>query len=86
MHEMHLMKNIIQKLEQVSRAHQAEKVVSLKVWLGALSHLTPEHFLEHFEYESKNTHVEGALVSFEISNDVEHPDSMEVKILEVEIL
>ena len=55
MHEHSLMKNLMEKIEQIASEQSAERVVGVKVWLGALSHMSPGHFAEHFEDASAGT-------------------------------
>ena len=49
MHEFSLMADLLRKIEQLAKDADADKVTAVKVKLGALSHITPDHFREHFE-------------------------------------
>jgi hydrogenase nickel incorporation protein HypA/HybF len=62
MHERALLKDVVRKLDEVSRAAGGARVVGVRVRLGALSHFTPEHFREHFEDATRGTRAEGAVV------------------------
>ena len=48
MHEQSLMADLMRKILSVSLANGGCKVAGLKVKLGALAHISPEHFMEHF--------------------------------------
>jgi hydrogenase nickel incorporation protein HypA/HybF len=61
-HERALLNDVVRKLDEVSRAAGGARVVGVRVRLGALSHFTPEHFVEHFEDATRGTRAEGAAV------------------------
>ena len=69
MHERVLMDDLVRKIESQARAEGATRVTGIKVRLGALSHFTPGHFLEHFEDASRGTLAEGAGVEAELRTD-----------------
>jgi hydrogenase nickel incorporation protein HypA/HybF len=72
MHEFHLMADLMKKIEKVAADNQAEKVTRVGVWLGALSHITPEHFREHFVDGARGTIAEGAELEVESSENIDH--------------
>ena len=49
MHERALMVDLMRKIEVEALAAGGGRVTRVRVRLGALSHLTAEHFREHFE-------------------------------------
>jgi len=61
-HERALMKDLVAKVIAVARAEDAKSVTRIRVRLGALSHFTPEHFVEHWTDASHGTIAEGAEV------------------------
>jgi len=85
MHEKHLLAELVEKAEQVCREQGALRVTRMHVFLGALSHLTPEHFREHFEQESRGTPVEGADVTFTLGEDVNDSRAQDVVLLDLEV-
>lgn len=62
MHERSLMQDVMRRIEDVAVAEGAARVTRVDVRLGALSHLTPEHFREHFDDAARGTIAEGAAV------------------------
>lgn len=60
MHERALMDDLVRKVLAVAEAEGAESVARIRVRLGALSHFTPEHFVEHWVDASRGTMAEGA--------------------------
>lgn len=65
MHEKALFEDLMRKIDAVAREQAAPVVTTVVVRLGPFSHLTPDHFIEHFEWESRGTVAEGAEVRFE---------------------
>lgn len=62
MHERALMDDLVRKVLAVAEAEGASSVSRIRVRLGALSHFTPEHFVEHWVDTSRGTLAEGAAV------------------------
>ena len=62
MHERALMDDLVRKVLAVAEAEDAESVTRIRVRLGALSHFTPEHFVEHWVDASRGTIAERAEV------------------------
>ena len=85
MHEQALMDGLMRQIEQVAAAEGASSVTAVRVWCGALSHFTPEHFREHFERASAGTVAEGADVAVELSDEITHPDAAGVRLETVEV-
>ncbi len=69
MHETGLVRDLIGRIEAAAEANGAQRVVSVTVWIGALSHLSAEHFREHFGIESRGTLAEGAALKLTESTD-----------------
>jgi len=73
MHEHALMNDLMTKIIAVSDAEGGAPVTGVSVWLGALSHFTPEHFREHFVEAARGTCAEGAAVQTELDDDITNP-------------
>ncbi len=84
MHEASIMKDLMDKVVSVAAKEGVARVTSVTVWLGALSHMSPEHFGEHFKESSKGSLAEGALVVVEQSDDIHHPDAQTVMLRSIE--
>ncbi|WP_019623828.1 hydrogenase maturation nickel metallochaperone HypA [Thioalkalivibrio thiocyanoxidans] len=85
MHEFSLMADLMRKIEQVATDHNAERVTRVRVWLGALSHITPEHFREHFEDGTRGTLAEGAELEVETSDDETHPEAQQILLRSLDV-
>jgi len=51
----------------------------------ALSHLSAEHFREHFAIEAQGTMTAGAALSIEVSSDPDHPHAQHVRLESVDV-
>lgn len=80
------MTDLMQKIAALARCEGAERVVRVAVSLGALSHMSPEHFREHFEHAAAGTPAEGATVDVLLSTDLDddHANSILLRSIDVE--
>jgi hydrogenase nickel incorporation protein HypA/HybF len=85
MHEASLMASLMRQIESVASAEEATHVVSVRVWLGALSHMSEQHFAEHFSLASAGTIVEGARLGITLSTDLRHADAELIRLESVEV-
>ena len=85
MHEQSLIRALVRQLEEVAAAEGARRITGVRVWCGALSHFTPEHFREHFERAAAGTAAEGAAVEVELSDDVTDADAAGIRLESVEV-
>jgi hydrogenase nickel incorporation protein HypA/HybF len=72
------MKGLIRKLEEIRKSNGGGRIARVRVWLGALSHFSAEHFREHFEADSRGGAAEGAALEITVSDDPQHPRALEV--------
>ncbi len=85
MHEFSLMADLLRKIEQMARDANAGSVVGVKVKLGALSHITPDHFREHFDAAIVGTVAEGARLDVRQSDDQDDPNAQDILLESVDI-
>lgn len=85
MHEFSLMADLLHKIEELAKDTNSEKVTGVKVQLGALSHITPDHFREHFEIAIVGTVAEGATLDVELSDDEHDPNALSIVLASVDI-
>jgi hydrogenase nickel incorporation protein HypA/HybF len=85
MHEASLMRNLMRKIDSLAAAEGASRVTTVRVWLGALSHMSAAHFQEHFEQASKATVAEGASLEIEESTDIADPGAQDLMLRSIEV-
>jgi hydrogenase nickel incorporation protein HypA/HybF len=85
MHEASLMNALMRRIEQVAAGEGATRVTAVRVRLGALSHMSPEHFREHWEVSSRDSIAREAELAIEVSADLEDPGAQDVTLLSVDV-
>ena len=86
MHEASLIADLLHQIMAIMWQQGTGRVVGVTVKLGALSHISPAHFREHFVHGARGTIAEGARLTFEIGHDPGDPRAQDVVLdcLEVE--
>lgn len=85
MHEASLIANLLHRIEEVATTEHARRVTGVSVWLGALSHMSSEHFGEHFERVAAGTIAEGARLDVTLSDDAGHANAQDIMLESVEV-
>lgn len=85
MHERALMDDLVRKVLAVADAENGSGVSRIRVRLGALSHFTPEHFVEHWVDASRGTLAEGAEVDAALDESLDGEAAQGVVLESVEI-
>lgn len=85
MHEMSLLADLLDKIDRLARQNGARRVVIVRVWLGALSHISAGHFREHFEAGTRGTLAEGASLEVETSEDAEDPHAQDILLKSIDV-
>jgi hydrogenase nickel incorporation protein HypA/HybF len=78
MHEVSLIADLMRKIEALAHEHRAIRVAGVKVKLGALAHISSDHFREHFVRAARGTIAEGARLDIEVSTDQDDPHAQEI--------
>jgi hydrogenase nickel incorporation protein HypA/HybF len=86
MHESSLLKGLMRQISDIARQNESEKVITVKVKLGALSNISLDHFREHFVLASKGTCAEGAELEIEQLSDISDPHAQDILLDSVEIV
>jgi len=85
MHELSLMADFMKKLETIASEHQGERIVGVRVKLGALSHISADHFREHFDEAAVGTAWQGVQMEIESSGDPHEPYAQDVVLVSVDV-
>jgi hydrogenase nickel incorporation protein HypA/HybF len=85
MHEHGLMKTLMRRILSMAANEDARRVTGVSVRLGALSHMSPGHFGEHYEQAAAGTIAEGAALDIAVSDDITDPYATEVVLTAVEV-
>jgi hydrogenase nickel incorporation protein HypA/HybF len=85
MHETALVRDVVHRITDLARSTGARRVTGAKVWLGALSHLSAEHFSEHFAIEARDTLAAEAILEIEVSDDFQDPHAQHIRLESVDL-
>jgi hydrogenase nickel incorporation protein HypA/HybF len=85
MHEHGLINDLMRRIARVAEAEKAERVVGISVWLGALSHMSPDHFREHFNRASAGSLADGARLDITTSDDIHDSAAADVLLKGIEV-
>jgi hydrogenase nickel incorporation protein HypA/HybF len=85
MHEYSLMADLLRKILRIADENKAERVTSVKVKLGALSHITKEHFTEHFEEAIRGTVAQGAVLCVEQMTSQTDPNAQDILLESIDV-
>ena len=85
MHEVSLINDLMRRIEAIARAQNAERIACVSVWIGALSHMSADHFAEHFTRAAAGGLAEGAELNLTLSDDLTHADAQNLVLESVEI-
>jgi len=85
MHEHALIADLIRKIETIARENHAQRIVKVKLRLGALSHMSPEHMREHFAAAAEGTLAQGAVLESDVSTDIDDPRARDIVLDSVDV-
>ena len=84
MHEASIMNDLMGKITDIAKQEGVSRITCVDVWLGALSHMSADHFREHFEESSKGSLAEGARLVVECSDDIRDPNAQSIMLRSIE--
>ena len=85
MHEMSLINNLLAKIEQIAKENHSNKVSKVCVTLGALAHISEDHFREHFVEGTTGTLAEGAELVVTMNEDIHDPNAQEILLTSIDV-
>lgn len=86
MHELSLLKDLLGKVATLAARNSAERVIGVKVKLGALAHISADHFREHFVRAAVGTPVEGVKLEIEELTDPTDPHAQDLILDSIEVV
>jgi hydrogenase nickel incorporation protein HypA/HybF len=70
MHEHSLLRALMHQLEATAQAHGAARVKVVRLKLGPLAHIEPDHLREHFNAAAKGTLAEDARLEIAVTDEL----------------
>jgi len=68
MHEMSLLRGLMAQIDTLARQNDATRVRVVRLKLGPLAHIEPDHLREHFAAAARGTVAEAALLEIETTD------------------
>ena len=84
-HEFSLINDLLRKIKVVADEQGSKKIVSVRLKLGALAHISADHLREHFEEAARGTMAERAQLEITVSTDETEPHAQDILLESVEI-
>lgn len=85
MHEKSVMDDLMRKILELAEREEAKKVTKITVKLGALSHMSKEHFKEHFDIAALGSIAQDAAIEAEVSDDINDPHAQTVLLKSIDV-
>ena len=85
MHEFSLMRDLLAKVDGVLRQSGGTNVKRVRVRLGALAHISPAHFREHFVQGTRGTRAEGCKLDIEVGTATDDPQAQDIVLKSVDV-
>ncbi|MGA7392080.1 MAG: hydrogenase maturation nickel metallochaperone HypA [Terrimicrobiaceae bacterium] len=85
MHEFSLITDLMRKIGAIACEQGAARISGVKVKLGALAHISGEHFREHFEQAALGTPAEGSRLDIDVSTDESDPHAQDILLQSVDV-
>ena len=86
MHEFSLINDLLKKIHQLAFEQQPNAIQSVTVELGALSHISAEHFREHFGHAVAGTDLENIDLMVECNEDVRSPTAQDIILKSIDFI
>jgi hydrogenase nickel incorporation protein HypA/HybF len=85
MHEEALLRDLRRKLEEVASAEGGAPIVRVRLWVGALAHVTPEGLRRRWPELIANTPARAAILTIDTSDDPMDPHAQGIRLEEVTV-
>ena len=83
MHEEALLRDLSDQVEAVARAHGLVRVLRIRLWVGALSHLEEGQVRDRWAEVARGTRAGAAALEILRSSDLDDPRAQSVVLLDV---
>ncbi len=85
MHELSLMNSLFHKIEEIAVKSKAKTVTKVHVKLGALAHISPDHFREHFDEMREKSIAKNAELVIISDHDIHDPQAQDITLLSIDV-
>jgi Zn finger protein HypA/HybF involved in hydrogenase expression len=85
MHESGLISDLLQKVDTLAAAQQAQRIVAVQLQLGQFTAIQPEHLRDHFAWAAAGTRAAGARLDITQHGDPADPRAYALTLTGIEI-
>ena len=85
MHEEALLRDLRRKIQEVAQAEGDVPVRRVRLWVGALAHVTPATLRARWPEVVAGTPARDGRLEVEVSDDTSHPDAQGIRIVDVTV-
>ena len=85
MHEFSLLDDLLKKINKIAAQQDAIRVTAVQVRIGALAHISGDHFREHFVHATRGGLIENARLDIEESRDKQDPQAQDILLQSIEV-
>ncbi len=85
MHELSLMRDLLRKIDTLAAEQNAQRVTAVAVRIGALAHISAEHFREHFIDGTRGSIAENARLDIDVSSDTADAHAQDILLTRIEV-
>lgn len=78
MHELSLINDLLNKIRRLALQNAPAKLVAVNVELGALAHISAEHFREHFQQATRETELQDIQLNVATADDIHSPTAQDI--------
>ncbi len=85
MHEARVVRQIVERIDDVARSEHADHVDRVRIEIGALSHITPESLSGQFELLAAHSPAEGAALDISRSENEHDPNAHDIRLVSITV-
>ena len=85
MHEARVVRQIVERIDDVARSEHADHVDRVRIEIGALSHITPESLSGQFELLAVHSPAEGATLDISRSENEHDPNAHDIRLVSITV-
>ncbi|MCI4372039.1 MAG: hydrogenase maturation nickel metallochaperone HypA [Thermoplasmata archaeon] len=85
MHEEALLRDLRRKLQEVARVEGDLPIRRVRLWVGALAHVTPTALRLRWPEVVAGTPAEGGRLEIDVSEDTADPDAQGIRLVELTV-
>jgi hydrogenase nickel incorporation protein HypA/HybF len=68
-HEQSFLRGLLTQIDALARQHRAARVSVVRIKIGPLAHIEPEHLREHFIEAAKGSVADGARLDIAVTDE-----------------